>query len=49
MYKMLDKRYGKARTDVIMKEVLLEGGDDSARGGGLSRGLYLGLGAAAQA
>jgi hypothetical protein len=32
MYKMLDKRYGKTRTDEIMKEVLLEGGDVFFRG-----------------
>ena len=32
MYQMLEKRYGKARTDEIMKEVLLEGGDVFFRG-----------------
>ncbi len=32
MYQMLDKRYGKARTDEIMKDVLLEGGNVFFRG-----------------
>jgi hypothetical protein len=32
MYQMLERRYGKARTDEIMKEVLLEGGDVFFRG-----------------
>ena len=32
MYHMLEKRYGKARTDEIMKEVLLEGGNVFFRG-----------------
>ena len=32
MYQMLEKRYGKARTDEIMKEVLLEGGNVFFRG-----------------
>jgi hypothetical protein len=32
MYQKLEKRYGKARTDEIMKEVLLEGGNVFFRG-----------------
>ena len=32
MYQMLEKRYGKARSDGIMKEVLLEGGSVFFRG-----------------
>ena len=32
MYQMLEKRYGKARTDEIMREVLLEGGNVFFRG-----------------
>ena len=32
MYQMLEKRYGKAHTDEIMKEVLLEGGGEFFRG-----------------
>ena len=32
MYQMLEKRYGKAHTDEIMKEVLLEGGNVFFRG-----------------
>ena len=32
IYQMLEKRYGKARTDEIMKEVLLEGGNVFFRG-----------------
>ncbi|MGB2928133.1 MAG: L-2-amino-thiazoline-4-carboxylic acid hydrolase, partial [Desulfobacterales bacterium] len=32
MYKMLERRYGKARTDEIMRDVLLEGGNVFFRG-----------------
>jgi hypothetical protein len=32
MYQMLEKRYGKARTDEIMRDVLLKGGDVYLRG-----------------
>jgi len=32
MHQMLEKRYGKARTDEIMKDVLLEGGNVFFRG-----------------
>jgi len=32
MYQMLEKRYGKAHTDGVMKEVLLEGGGEFFRG-----------------
>jgi hypothetical protein len=32
MYQILEKRHGKARTDEVMKEVLLEGGDVFFRG-----------------
>ena len=32
MYQLLEKQYGKARTDGIMKDVLLEGGDVFFRG-----------------